>query len=76
MNSERSENEVERGPNGFPYIDTDLCKISQWESGEFHIKLWREDGEMVAANMTPEQFEALRKSVEDVAERSEVPADE
>jgi len=72
MTTDKVQNEIERGPNGFPYIDIDRCMVSQWESGDFHIKIAKEDGELLAANMKPEQFEALRKAVEDVKERSEV----
>lgn len=62
--------EIERGPNGFAYVDTSMSSVGQWENGEFNIKLAREDGELVAANMTPEQFEGLRRMIEDLAERS------
>lgn len=66
--SDKLENEVERGPNGFPYLED--AKLSQWESGEYHIKMVRSDGERVDANLKEGQFDALVDMVHDVVDRS------
>ena len=57
---------VEKGPNGFPYVDDDASGVSRWETGEYHVKLVREDGERVDVNLRPEQLAALKKSIERV----------
>ena len=56
--------EVERGPNGFPYLDPERTQVGRWENGEFHLKVAREDGEMVCVNLTEDQFAALEQSVD------------
>jgi len=70
MKSSNSD-EIERGPNGFPYVDTDLSSVAQWENGEYNIKLTREDGESIAVNMTAEQFEGLQEMINDVSAEGE-----
>ena len=60
----QSESEVERGPNGFPYADDDGTSLSRWETGEYHLKVEREDGERVDVNLRESQLTALKKSIE------------
>lgn len=64
---------VDRGPNGFPYMDPEQSDIGQWESGEYHLKVVRTDGESVSVNLTEEQFDAMREAFEYVEEGNEEP---
>lgn len=57
---------VDRGPNGFPYLDGERSKLSQWENGEYHLKVAREDGELVSVNLTQGQFDAMREAFDHV----------
>ena len=59
-----------RGPNGFPYLDSDRTQIGQWENGEFRMRVAREDGELMNLNLRPEQFDALVEAVRDIEDRS------
>ncbi|OYR64125.1 hypothetical protein [Halorubrum ezzemoulense] len=63
--SEQSEGEVERGPNGFPYVEMDQSRVAGWQNGEFHLKIERTDCEILRTNFEPEQFRALRDAVDD-----------
>lgn len=49
----------DRGPNGFPYLDTERTRVGAWENGEFNLQLRREDGESLTVNLTPDQLVAL-----------------
>lgn len=62
----KPEDEVERGPNGYPYAAIERCSVSQWMTGEYHVKLVREDGERVDVNLREEQMSALKDAIEDV----------
>ena len=62
---------VEKGPNGFPYVDNDGFRLGQWESGDFRLQVRRSDGESVIANMKPEQFSAFVEMVNHVSEQAE-----
>lgn len=55
--------EVERGPNGIPYIDPEGSQISAWESGEFCLRVLRTDGEILNVNLAPDQVEALQEGL-------------
>lgn len=66
-----TEDDIERGPNGFPYVDTSRSTLGQWSSGEFHFKLAREDGELLSVNLKRDQFETLKMLVEEIDERSD-----
>jgi len=61
---------AERGPNGFPYADMDASRVTAWESGQFHLRIRRYDGEMLRTNFRAEQFEALRDAIDDTLERA------
>jgi hypothetical protein len=41
---DQSTGDVDRGPNGFAYLDADRSQIGQWENGEFRMCIAREDG--------------------------------
>lgn len=58
-----SGDQIDRGPNGFPYLDNGGTSVSRWESGDYHLKVTRSDGEHVSANMKEEQLIALEKSI-------------
>ena len=62
----KSEDEVEHGPNGYPYAAIERCSVSQWETGEYHVKLVRKDGDRVDVNFREEQMAALKDAIEDV----------
>jgi len=57
-------------PNGMPYVDIDGTSIGAWESGEFRVRLAREDGEVLSANFTPTQLRALAAAIEDTRHRA------
>ncbi len=65
------QDEVERGPNGYPYADNDMSGVSKWATGDYHVSITREDGEGVSANFRPEQLKALRKSIDVALEHDE-----
>jgi len=62
-----------RGPNGFAYLDADRSQIGQWETGEFRMRIAREDGDLMNLNLRPEQFEAFVEAIQYVEERSADP---
>lgn len=68
--SDSSDGEVNRGPNGFPYIDIDQSIISAWESGDFQLKVRRDDGEMLRVNLTANQLNAMVEGGRDTLERA------
>jgi len=64
--SDKSESAVERGPNGFPYVDTERCEVSRWQTGDYHLKIVRDGGERVDVNLDENQFNALKKAINHV----------
>ena len=58
-------------PNGIPYIDTENTRFGAWESGDFNIRLAREDGESLAVNLTPKQAELLAKGINRTREEAQ-----
>lgn len=72
MNSRESdelESEIERGPNGFPYVGE--VRLSGWENGEYHLKIFREDGEKVVANLREDDLRAFKEMAEEVLANDE-----
>jgi len=47
----------------------DASKVTARESGQFHLKIRRDDGETLRTNFRAEQFEALRDAIDDTLER-------
>ena len=45
-------------------------EVTAWESGQFHLKVRREDGETLRTNFRPEQFEAMRDAIDDTLDRA------
>jgi len=72
-NSQKQSDTIER-TNGIPYIDTDNTKFGQWETGDYFIRLGREDGEKLQVNLTPEQAETMSHAFDVIDENSEVEA--
>lgn len=66
-----SSEQVERGPNGFPYIDKERSSIAAWENGEYHLKIARSDGELVSVNLREEDIEALEKGLSHTREEAQ-----
>lgn len=58
--------EVDRGPNGIPYVDEDRFTIGGWESGDYSLRAARDDGETVRMNFTPNQMRALQDQIEEM----------
>jgi hypothetical protein len=54
-----SDDEPDRGPNGFPYIDADRTDFGKWESGEYRLRVGREDGEVLNTNLRPKEYRAF-----------------
>lgn len=71
--SDQSTGGVDRGPNGFAYLDADRSQIGQWETGEFRMRIAREDGDLMNLNLRPEQFEAFVEAIQYFEERSADP---
>jgi len=61
----------ERGPNGIPYVDPDRTDIGKWESGVYHVRLGRQDGELLNLNFKQEQFHALLSGIIHTLEQSD-----
>lgn len=55
--------DAEKGPNGFPYIDSEKTEIGMWESGDFRMRVKREDGEVLNVNLRPNQFRAFMEAI-------------
>lgn len=60
-------------PNGIPYADIDGTKIGTWDDGGFNIRVRREDGENLVANLTLTQLKLLIDAAERAIEASDGP---
>lgn len=60
---------ADRGPNGFPYVDPDRTEIGKWESGDYRMRITRDDGELMNLNFKPSQFRALVHGILHTLER-------
>jgi len=64
--SDDLDGDVDRGPNGIPYVDEERFSIGGWESGDYRLKAVRDDGEALVMNFTPNQMRALQDQIEDM----------
>ncbi len=65
---------AERGPNGIPYID-DSTILSQWESGDYCLKLRRQGGDVLTVNLQPAQAVSLIEMLADNVDGVQVEKD-
>ena len=70
--SDEISGDVDRGPNGIPYVDEERFSIGGWESGDYRLVAARDDGKTVVMNFTPNQMRALQDQIEDIREAHEV----
>ena len=68
---DQSGTEVERGPNGIPYVDEERFSIAGWESGDYCLTAARDDGDTVVINFTPNQMRGLQDQIEDMRREHE-----
>lgn len=66
-----SEQNLERGPNGFPYVDPSRFSIAGWESGDYKLTVAATDGRSLTVNLTPDQMEGLEEQVRDMRRKHE-----
>lgn len=62
---------IERGPNGIPYIDPERSEVGHWNSGEYRIRVGREDGDVLNANLRPKHMRALMAALLRTVEESD-----
>ena len=63
--------DVDRGPNGIPYVDEERFTIGGWESGDYSLRAARDDGKVVVMNFTPNQMRALQDQIEEMRREHE-----